>query len=63
MPLVEINFDGIVGPSHNYAGLSFGNIASTTNKGAIAYPRAAARGCDTAPLLVPEARLPRLSPE
>jgi succinylarginine dihydrolase len=27
----EINFDGIVGPSHNYAGLSLGNIASETN--------------------------------
>ena len=42
MPLVEINFDGIVGPSHNYSGLSLGNIASTTNKGMVAYPRAAA---------------------
>ncbi len=42
MPLVEINFDGIVGPSHNYSGLSVGNIASTTNKGMVAYPRAAA---------------------
>jgi succinylarginine dihydrolase len=42
MALVEINFDGIVGPSHNYSGLSLGNIASTTNKGMVAYPRAAA---------------------
>ena len=42
MSLVEINFDGIVGPSHNYSGLSLGNIASTTNKGMVAYPRAAA---------------------
>ena len=42
MPLVEINFDGIVGPSHNYSGLSLGNIASTTNKGMVAFPRAAA---------------------
>ena len=42
MTLVEINFDGIVGPSHNYAGLSLGNIASTANKGMIAFPRAAA---------------------
>ncbi|MBV5323794.1 MAG: N-succinylarginine dihydrolase, partial [Rhodospirillaceae bacterium] len=22
----EFNFDGLVGPSHNYAGLSFGNV-------------------------------------
>ncbi len=42
MPLVEINFDGIVGPTHNYAGLSFGNLAATANKGETAYPRAAA---------------------
>ncbi|MBX3562159.1 MAG: N-succinylarginine dihydrolase [Sphingomonas sp.] len=42
MALVEINFDGIVGPTHNYAGLSFGNLAATANKGETAYPRAAA---------------------
>jgi succinylarginine dihydrolase len=40
--LVEINFDGIVGPSHNYAGLSFGNLAATLNAGSTAFPRAAA---------------------
>ena len=40
--LVEINFDGIVGPSHNYAGLSLGNIASASHKGDPSYPRAAA---------------------
>ncbi len=38
----EINFDGIIGPSHNYAGLSPGNIASANNAGAIARPREAA---------------------
>jgi len=40
--LREMNFDGIVGPSHNYAGLSFGNIASTRNAGEVSHPRAAA---------------------
>ncbi len=40
--LREINFDGIIGPSHNYAGLSFGNLAATRNAGAVAHPRAAA---------------------
>ncbi|WP_417609609.1 N-succinylarginine dihydrolase [Parasphingorhabdus sp.] len=40
--LVEINFDGIIGPSHNYAGLSLGNIASSSNAGETAYPREAA---------------------
>lgn len=42
MALVEINFDGIIGPSHNYAGLSLGNLASSNNAGAPSYPRAAA---------------------
>ncbi len=40
--LREINFDGIIGPSHNYAGLSLGNIASANNAGAASQPRAAA---------------------
>ncbi|UYY77989.1 N-succinylarginine dihydrolase [Sphingomonas sp. R1] len=40
--LVEINFDGIVGPSHNYAGLSPGNLAATRNRGQVSHPRAAA---------------------
>lgn len=42
MPLVEINFDGIIGPSHNYAGLSLGNLASARNAGQVSRPRAAA---------------------
>lgn len=39
---IEINFDGIVGPSHNYAGLSQGNLASTRNFGRVSRPREAA---------------------
>jgi len=42
MSLVEINFDGIVGPTHNYAGLSLGNLAATAHAGQPSYPRAAA---------------------
>ena len=42
MSLTEINFDGIVGPSHNYAGLSLGNIASAGHAGNPSFPRAAA---------------------
>jgi succinylarginine dihydrolase len=42
MTLVEINFDGLVGPSHNYAGLSLGNLAATKNAGETSFPRAAA---------------------
>lgn len=40
--LVEINFDGLIGPSHNYAGLSLGNLASAKNAGGVSAPRAAA---------------------
>ena len=42
MTLTEINFDGIIGPSHNYAGLSLGNLASAKNAGGVSHPRAAA---------------------
>ena len=42
MTVREINFDGLVGPSHNYAGLSLGNLASTRNAQAVSHPRAAA---------------------
>ena len=40
--LTEINFDGIVGPSHNFAGLAFGNLAATRNAGRMSHPRDAA---------------------
>jgi len=42
MALIEINFDGIVGPSHNYAGLSLGNLAAMGHAGDVSKPRAAA---------------------
>jgi succinylarginine dihydrolase len=38
----EYNFDGLVGPSHNYAGLSFGNVASFNNVKSVSNPRQAA---------------------
>lgn len=38
----EANFDGLVGPTHNYAGLSWGNVASETNVSASSNPRRAA---------------------
>jgi succinylarginine dihydrolase len=38
----EFNFDGLVGPSHNYAGLSFGNVASFNNVKSVSNPREAA---------------------
>jgi succinylarginine dihydrolase len=38
----EVNFDGLVGPTHNYAGLSRGNIASQLHKHEISNPKAAA---------------------
>ncbi|KFG88677.1 N-succinylarginine dihydrolase [Sphingobium herbicidovorans NBRC 16415] len=42
MTVREINFDGLIGPSHNYAGLSLGNLASARNAGTVSHPRAAA---------------------
>lgn len=42
MPTTEFNFDGLVGPTHNYAGLSHGNVASTKHQHAVSSPRAAA---------------------
>lgn len=38
----EVNFDGIVGPTHNYAGLSLGNIASQRHGGNVSNPKQAA---------------------
>lgn len=59
----ECNFDGLVGPTHNYAGLSYGNIASESNRAAPANPRQAAlQGLDKALALArrgfPQAILP-----
>jgi succinylarginine dihydrolase len=39
----EIQFDGLVGPTHNYGGLSPGNVASTLHTGERSNPRAAAQ--------------------
>lgn len=38
----EVNFDGIIGPTHNYAGLSFGNLASQKHGQTTSNPREAA---------------------
>ena len=38
----EFNFDGLVGPTHNYAGLSFGNVASSNNIKSASNPKQAA---------------------
>lgn len=38
----EVSFDGLVGPTHNYAGLSEGNLASMKHRNSISHPRAAA---------------------
>jgi len=39
---IELNIDGLVGPTHNYAGLSYGNLASQNNHGQRSNPRKAA---------------------
>ena len=40
--MFEVNFDGIIGPTHNYSGLSEGNIASISNSQNPANPKKAA---------------------
>lgn len=40
---LEVNYDGLPGPTHNYAGLSWGNVASGANARAVSNPREAAR--------------------
>ncbi|BAW24944.1 MULTISPECIES: N-succinylarginine dihydrolase [Pseudomonas] len=43
MKSYEVNFDGLVGPTHNYGGLSYGNVASQSNSQQGSSPREAAR--------------------
>ncbi|MFT6898710.1 MAG: succinylarginine dihydrolase [Paraglaciecola sp.] len=43
MKQFEVNFDGLVGPTHNYAGLSYGNVASLNNASASSSPKQAAK--------------------
>jgi len=59
----ELQLDGLVGPTHNYAGLSPGNVASQANRAAVSHPRKAAlQGLDkmraVASLGVPQGFLP-----
>lgn len=43
MSAYEMNVDGLVGPTHNYGGLSYGNVASQSNSQAVSSPKEAAR--------------------
>jgi succinylarginine dihydrolase len=63
MNAVEINFDALVGPTHNYAGLAHGNLASQRYGQTVSNPKAAAlEGLAKMKLLadlgVPQAVLP-----
>ncbi|MBM95643.1 MAG: succinylarginine dihydrolase [Oceanospirillaceae bacterium] len=40
--LIEVNFDGLVGPTHHYGGLAEGNLACQRHAGQVANPRQAA---------------------
>lgn len=42
MTVTEVNFDGLVGPTHNYGGLSLGNVASMNSEESASNPREAA---------------------
>jgi succinylarginine dihydrolase len=59
----EVNFDGLVGPTHHYGGYAYGNIASMLHKKQISYPKKAAlQGLEKMKLLLdlglPQAVLP-----
>ncbi|WP_443632057.1 N-succinylarginine dihydrolase [Candidatus Njordibacter sp. Uisw_056] len=43
MRALEANFDGLVGPTHNYGGLSYGNVASSNNSARPSNPKQAAQ--------------------
>lgn len=63
MSTVEANFDGLVGPTHHYGGLSYGNVASTASRARVSNPREAAlQGLDKmaalAELGLPQGALP-----
>jgi len=60
---IEVNFDGLVGPTHHYAGLALGNLASEANALRVSNPKAAAlQGLNKMRLLmhlgIPQAVLP-----
>jgi len=66
LPCFELNFDGLVGPTHNYAGLSPGNIASAENRNTPSNPRKAVKqGLEKMKFLlrlgIPQALLPPLA--
>lgn len=42
MTTYEVNFDGLIGPTHHYGGLSQGNLASVQHRHAVSSPRRAA---------------------
>jgi len=42
MPALELNLDGLVGPTHHHGGLGLGNFASQRHRHEISNPRAAA---------------------
>ncbi len=42
MAAIELNLDGLVGPTHHYGGLGVGNIASQQHRHEVSNPRAAA---------------------
>lgn len=63
--LREVNFDGLVGPTHHFGGLGVGNVASQTNRARVSHPkRAALEGLEKAWLVaqlgVPQVLLPPL---
>jgi len=45
MEAIEINFEGLPGPTHHFGGLSYGNLACAESKNRVSHPKAAALQC------------------
>jgi len=41
-PLIDVNLDAIVGPTHHFGGIGVGNLASQSHRGVLAMPKSAA---------------------
>ncbi len=57
--MIELNIDGLIGPTHHYAGQASGNLASRENRGSVSNPRAAALQGLAKMILLTELGLPQ----
>lgn len=59
-PMVELQVDSLVGPTHHYSGMSFGNLHAERSKGRISNPKKAFMECLDKAKLVSDLGVPQL---